>query len=443
MRICMFTNTYLPHVGGVARSVSSFADDLRKLGNSVLVIAPEYSDSDDAGPKESDVLRVPAIQHFNGSDFSLRIPVPFIIDDTIDQFQPKIIHSHHPYLLGDAALRAARRRGLPLIFTHHTLYEAYTHYVSKHSEAMREFAKNLSTEYANMCTRVVAPSRSIARLIRERGVKTPVTEIPTGVDTNFFATGQREKMREKFQIPQDTFVIGHLGRLAPEKNLGFLAQAISVTMQASTDTRFLVVGQGPSEKEIIQIFREKGCDDRLIMAGKQTGTRLRDAYHAMDLFVFASKSETQGMVLTEAMASGLPVIAIDAPGAREVVVDSENGILLPGNASEHVFSETVRNAISDPERLGCWSETALKTALQFDRRKCAEKLLRLYQEVAADSQKYADHQNGHLKTWEHLLAAIRAEWDLASEKAKAAIKSVSKNQKEVCKPKGASISEDV
>jgi glycosyltransferase involved in cell wall biosynthesis len=427
----MFTNTYLPHVGGVARSVSIFAQDLKEMGHNVLVIAPEYSDENNRGENDLKVLRVPAIQNFNGSDFSLRIPVPFIIDDTLDNFKPHVIHSHHPYLLGDAALRAAGRRKLPLIFTHHTLYEEYTHYVSANSDAMKLFAMNISTEYANMCTSVVAPSRSVGRLIKERGVVAPVVEIPTGVDTRFFSKGRGNKFREEFYIPRDAFIIGHLGRLAPEKNLIFLARAISDAMEDLPRSRFLVVGNGPSENEIIRIFRGKKLGDRLIMAGKQTGDRLRDAYHAMNLFVFASKSETQGMVLTEAMAAGLPVIAIDAPGAREVVSNLKNGILLPGEASEQVFSHTVRDAILAPQKLSRWGKAARQSAGQFDRKKCVEKLFHLYQAVIDDSERYAGDENGYLKTWEKLLAAIRTEWDLVSQKAKAAIKIVGKDQKEV------------
>lgn len=427
MKICMFTNTYLPHVGGVARSVSIFTEDLRQMGNDVFVVAPEYQDSDGLIENGGDVLRIPAIQNFNGSDFSVPIPVPFIIDDAIDNFKPEVIHSHHPYLLGDAALRTAKRRGLPLIFTHHTRYEKYSHYVSENSDAMKHFAMHLSTEYANMCTGVVAPSMSLARLIKERGVVSPVVEIPTGVDFDFFSIGNRKQFREEFQIPQDAFVIGHLGRLAPEKNLEFLAQAISDAMRDVPNSRFLVVGDGPSEEEIVRIFRKKGIEDCLIMAGKQTGTRLSDAFHAMDLFVFASKSETQGMVLIEAMASGLPVIAIDAPGVREVVSNSENGILLPGDVSGLRFSETVRDAILDPQKISRWRKFALKTALQFDRKKCAEKLYRLYQEAINDTKKVAKNENGYLNAWENLLADIRIEWDLISEKAKAIIKTVSKN----------------
>jgi glycosyltransferase involved in cell wall biosynthesis len=431
MKICMFTNTYLPHVGGVARSVAAFTEDLREMGNDVLVIAPEYSDSDRQSENEHNVIRVPAIQNFNGSDFSVRIPVPFIIDDAIDNFKPDVIHSHHPYLLGDAALRAARRRKLPLIFTHHTLYEEYTHYVSSNSDNMKKFTMNLSTEYANTCTGVIAPSLSIARLIKKRGVISRVVEIPTGVDVGFFSEGQREKFREEFKIPKNAFVIGHLGRLAPEKNLIFLARAISDAMRDLPNARFLIVGKGPSETEIIHTFQKKGLKDRLIVAGKQTGNRLRDAYHAMDLFVFASKTETQGIVLIEAMAAGLPVIAINASGTREVVSNSKNGILLPSDVSEKLFAETVRDAILDHEKMSPWKNVAIKTAHKFDRKKCTQKLYQFYQMVIANSTRTIRDENGYLNAWENLLDSIQAEWDLISEKVRAVVKTISSNRDEL------------
>src|SRR6056297_152071 len=99
----MFTNTYYPHVGGVARSVRFFSEDLRKMGHKVLIIAPTFEGYDEKSEDQEKILRVPAIQNFNGSDFSVRIALPFLIDEKIDEFQPDIIHSNHPFLLGDAA----------------------------------------------------------------------------------------------------------------------------------------------------------------------------------------------------------------------------------------------------------------------------------------------------------------------------------------------------
>ena len=162
MNICMFTNTYLPHVGGVARSVHHFSQDLEKTGHRVLIVSPSFPETPTADPENDLILRVPAIQNFNGSDFSMRIPVPFYIDEKLDDFKADIIHTHHPYLLGDAAFRK---------------------------------------------------------------------------------TGQ---------IPDNAFVIGHVGRLAPEKNLVFLAKSVAKSLKTRTDTWFCVAGQGPETKKFMR-----------------------------------------------------------------------------------------------------------------------------------------------------------------------------------------------
>ncbi|MES2607029.1 MAG: glycosyltransferase, partial [Pseudomonadota bacterium] len=228
MNIVFLTNTYLPHVGGVARSVSAFAEQYRSLGHKVLIIAPEFADM----PKdEVDVIRVPAIQNFNASDFSVALPIPTGLSDDIKAFGADILHSHHPFLLGMSAVRLARYLQLPLVFTHHTLYEQYTHYVPGSSTQMQTFIIELATRYANLCDQVFAPSESIRDLIVARGVTKPVTVIPTGVDLERFAAGSREQGRSRHGIPDKNFVIGHMGRLAPEKNLEFLAEAVAEVMQ--------------------------------------------------------------------------------------------------------------------------------------------------------------------------------------------------------------------
>lgn len=419
MNICMFTNAYLPHVGGVARSVAFFAQDLRKRGHKVLVVSPTFPSDQEQPDQDENVLRVPAIQNFKGSDFSVIIPLPFIISKKINEFQPQIIHSHHPYLLGDAALRAAYRRKLPLVFTHHTLYEKYTHYVPMDSDVMKRLAVLLSTRYADLCSQIVAPSRSIARLIEHRGVETPVEVIPTGVDTDYFHSGDSKKFRSYHNIPDHARVIGHLGRLAPEKNLEYLGQAIVQALKKmSPETFFLVVGKGPSEEPLRRTFKDNNLEDRLIMAGKQSGPGLSGAYKAMDVFVFSSTSETQGMVLVEAMAAGKPVIALDASGVREVVTDHHNGRLLPENTSFQEFSKAVIEFFNRPEHDRSWEKAALNTAREFSRDRCADRLIRLYESLLSrqPASRYSEEEMSD--TWDKLLTSLKTEWTMLSERAK-------------------------
>ncbi len=421
MKICMFTNTYLPHVGGVARSVAMFAEDLSAMGHSVLIIAPTFSEAPPREEEKHQVVRVPALQNFNGSDFSVRLPLPFTINNRLERFKPDIIHSHHPYLMGDSALRMAIQHKLPLVFTHHTLYERYTHYVPLDSRQMKRFVIHLSTQYANMCNKVIAPSASVARLLKQRGVSRPIEEIPTGIDIDSFAQGRKAVFRKSYEISDDTLVIGHLGRLAPEKNLVYLSKAVALYLNRDQQAVFLVVGSGPAQEDMQRIFKQNGVEDRIILAGKQQGQDLADAYQAMDLFVFASQSETQGMVLAEAMAAGKPVIALNASGAREVVKDNENGRLLAAKASAADFALAIEDFVQDKAKQKQWAQGALKTARLFSRENCAQMLNKLYKNVCSELVQEPDWFPEQLISWNSILRGIKAQWRLVSQKTTAAV----------------------
>ena len=247
MKIAMFTNTYTPHVGGVSQCVQQLVREYRALGHRVLVVAPKF---DDVPPDETQVVRIPAVQRFNGSDFSVPVPVPGVLSHQLDQFTPDIIHSHHPFLLGDTALRVAAVGEIPVVFTHHTRYEKYTHYVPGNSVTMRRFVIELTAGYANLCHAVIAPSHSVANWLIAHGVTRPIAEIPSGVDTLLFQRGDAVSARKQLQIPSTAFVVGYVGRLAPEKGLRFLVESIADFLARVPHTYFLCAGEGPFEAAI-------------------------------------------------------------------------------------------------------------------------------------------------------------------------------------------------
>ncbi|MCX7013413.1 MAG: glycosyltransferase [Candidatus Sumerlaeota bacterium] len=414
MNILMMTNTYKPHVGGVARSVESFSQEYRRQGHRVMIFAPVFEGEDDTEP---DVVRLPAIQHFNGSDFSVRLPVPGIVEIALRNYRPDVIHSHHPFLVGATALRLAATNKVPIVFTHHTMYEQYTHYVPGDSDAMKRFVINLATGYANLCQHVFAPSESIAGVLRRRGVEKPITVVPTGVATDRFARGDGRAFRSTMGIPARAFVVGHLGRLAPEKNLEFLAKTVVAFLRAVPRARFLLIGTGPSEATVRSIFESAGLSKRLHVAGILTGPTLSDAYHAMDVFAFASKSETQGMVLVEAMAAGVPVVALDAPGAREVVRDGVNGRLLREESVES-FAAALRGIAGTPMRNRTPMRAAsLSTAHDFSISATARRALGVYETLI--QQEHA-HQDPEDSLWDHAMRFLKAEWEMWANVAESA-----------------------
>jgi 1,2-diacylglycerol 3-alpha-glucosyltransferase len=416
MRIAMFTNTYLPHVGGVARSVSTFAETYRQLGHEVLVVAPNFPGR---MPRRAEAIveRVAAVQNFNGSDFSVRLPLAAGLSLRLDNFAAEIIHAHHPFLLGDTALRMATTRSVPVVFTHHTRYEDYVHYVPFASPAVRQAAIQLSTEFANLCDGVIAPSASIAALIRRRGVTVPVRVVPTGIDLAAFAGGNGAAGRRQCKIPAKAFVVGHVGRLAPEKNLPFLAQAVAQFLRDEPGAWFLVVGSGPSDELLRQVCERAGVAKRLVLAGSRTGQPLYDAYRAMDVFAFSSKSETQGLVITEAMAAGLPVVALRASGVREVLQDGATGFMLPPEATPAQFARQLARLHDDPALRRKFSEAARQAAAEFSREKCAQRALDFYAEIRRSTRRERLLTAQH--PWLMIQERLGVEWNLLARNARA------------------------
>ncbi len=414
MNILMVTNTFLPHVGGVARSVQGFTAEYRSRGHRVMIVAPIF---DGMPEKETDVVRIPAVQNFNGSDFSVPVPVSGKVISALKTFAPQIVHSHHPFLLGDTALRVSATREIPVVFTHHTMYEKYTHYVPGDSPRLRRFVLDLVTGYCNLCDAVIAPSESIAEEIGRRGVKVPETVIPTGVNVEIFASGDGHAFRMRTGIPQDAFLVGHVGRLAPEKNLAFLAEASVRFLLRDRRARFFLAGEGPMKKEIENRFAAHGLAGRLHSCGVMDRTDLASAYRAMDVFAFASRTETQGMVLTEAMAAGTPVVAVDAPGVREVVRDKENGRLVSTEDPEEFASALAWVAGLSPEARERLGEGIERTADEFSMTRTASKTLALYESLIRIKP---DRKTIEPSPWTAARRLIEEEWKIVRNIAHAA-----------------------
>ena len=417
MRICHFTNTFLPHVGGVARAVQTLLEDQRRARHRVLVVAPEFDEGLAPRRIERSVVRIPAFTHFNDSDFSVRIPFAATLSQRLAKFRTDIIHAHHPFLLGDTALREAASRQVPIVFTHHTLYEQYTHYLPIENEAAGDIAAGIATRFANNCSAVIAPSRSVADIIRSRGVEVPVHVIPTGIDCRQIAQGEGARARKRWHIPSAAPLIGHLGRFAVEKNLPYLAEAVARALKRNRQAWAMFVGDGPTRTGMERIFNRARVAERVIFTGRLSGRRLHDACAAMDLFAFSSKSETQGLVLAEVMASGTPVIALNASGAREVVRDRHNGRLLPADATIEHFARALSGTVRSPESRRRWSEAARRTAMEFDRSRTDDKLQRLYRQLIEENGSKLKETNAVARVLNPIIGRIGTEGRIIADKA--------------------------
>jgi len=265
------------------------------------------------------------------------------------------------------------------------MYEHYTHNLPVDSAPLERFTVRLATDFANQCDHVIAPSQSVRAILRSRGVRAPISVVPTGIDQRAFAGGDGRRSRQRHGIPQDAFVVGHVGRLSTEKNLEFLTRAVSRYLQARPASRFFVVGEGPLREELRQLCSAAGVENRLHRSdGALSGRNLADAYAAMNVLAFASKSETQGMVLAEAMTAGLPVVALDGSGVRDIVRDGVNGRLLMGENEDHFAA-----ALATIERRGAGDGRLMRgiaeTAAEFSLERTTARLVRVYSAAKRDA----------------------------------------------------------
>ncbi|MBD3263502.1 MAG: glycosyltransferase [Candidatus Omnitrophica bacterium] len=413
MNILMMSNTYKPIIGGIEKSIEVFSRELRRRNHRVVIVAPEFRGFKD---KEKDIIRVPAIQNFNGTDFSVKLPVPGMLADFFKTFEPDIVHSHHPFLIGDTALRISLGRDAPLVFTHHTMYEKNTHYVPGDSEILKKFVIELSTGYANLCDLVLTPSRSLKELLVKRGVKSEFKVVPTGIYLRELEGASPRKFREKYNIPAEAFVIGYLGRIAEEKNIMFLAEAVAEFTKGEEGIHFLIAGEGTELEKVKDFFSNHNMEDRFHSTGIVEGRDIRDAYAAMDVFGFSSDSETQGIVVLEAMAAGVPVVALEATGVRDVVRDKVNGCLVSG-LKKSDFLDAFRYVYNLPaERRRQMGKEARSTAAGFSVDKSIEKLTLSYRRVREKKRKVDIKKNNSLSG---IRQKIKAEIELAGNFGKA------------------------
>jgi len=278
-------------------------------------------------------------------------------------------------------------------------------------EALKRFMIELSTGYANLADHVFAPSESVMLMMKERGVTTAIDVVPTGIYTEEFARGAGKAFRKRQNIPADAYVVGHVGRLASEKNLEFVTRAVAQFLKREPNAHFLIGGTGPAEESIKEIMAQDGFTERLHLAGMLNGKDLADAYHAMDVFVFASQSETQGLVITEAMAAGIPVVAVDAPGVREVVQDGVNGRLMMNESTEDFVKGLVGLKGLSLLQMKKIKKACRATAQHFTMKDCAKKALGIY--VTLCTNKGFSRRVDAEGFWSKAVHSIQAQWGTA------------------------------
>ncbi len=377
MNIGFFTNTYLPAVSGVTTVIENYREELEKQGHNVYIFAAKHLGYQDKNPN---VFRFKSID----LNYKISYPLPLIsspkIGRAIKRINLDIVHSHHFFLSGQIAWYYAKKLKLPLVFTYHTRYNLYVHYAPLPEELSKPLAKTLSTLYANSCDAVIAPSKSIKDLILEYGAKKPIYIIPSGIDINKFKkTGNEEKIREKYNIKNDAILLLTVCRLSEEKNLTFLLKVFQKITKKRKNVYFMIVGDGPEKENLEKQSFKLGLKEKIIFTDKISYQRIPSFYNAGDIFLFSSFSEVQPTIFTEAMASGLPIVAIKAIGSEDVITNGENGFLAFNDVDD--FSQKTLKIIDNENLRKKMSEKAKNRAKYFSIENSTKKMVSLYEKV--------------------------------------------------------------
>jgi 1,2-diacylglycerol 3-alpha-glucosyltransferase len=323
VRIALFTNNYLPFTGGVTISVETLRRGLEARGHEAWVFAPRFSTGAGDGPQ---VVRYPSVPAATYPEFPLAVPVAPRIARLVGRLEFDVFHAHHPFLLGPAAARLARRQRRPLVFTYHTRYEKYAHYVPLTRALVEAAAVRLSSGFATRATAVIAPSAVIRDELVQRGVTAPIAVVPTGIDLERFRPGDRLVARRSLGVPDTDAMLLYVGRLDREKTVDRILVAFERIAGTVPHARLVLVGHGTEAGRLRRMAGAIAAADRIQFVGVVPHDATVPYYQAADLFLFASETETQGLVLAEAAACGVPAITVAASGCQEVVRDGESGL---------------------------------------------------------------------------------------------------------------------
>jgi 1,2-diacylglycerol 3-alpha-glucosyltransferase len=377
MRIGLFTNNYRPLVNGLATSVETFALALRQAGHAVSVVAPRYPG---LPPIEPDILRVPGLRAPTHHAYVLPLPRWPGVARTVTALRLDVFHAQHPYLIGPAAARWARRAGRPLVFTWHTHYERYAHYVPGPSRLVGLLALRRALRFANRADLVIAPTAALAADLKTRGVRAPIEAVPTGVSLpSTFGAEARFARRRALGIEPQGPVFLSVGRLAREKNQAFLLQAFRYVRRDLPCACLLLVGDGDDRPRLLRLASGLGLGGAVRFVGAVPHEQVNIYCGAADLFLFPSTSETQGLVVLEALATGAPVVAVASQAAAELLADGAAGIMTPEDPQ--LFAASVVALWNAPERRRAMQAAGRAIAARFTPEVSAATLLRLYESL--------------------------------------------------------------
>lgn len=382
MKILMISDVYFPRVNGVSTSIQTFRRELEALGHEIHLIAPAYPAP---YPDEHRIVRIPSSYlPLDPEDRRMRARAIRAAADRLDRERFDLVHVQTPFVAHYLGLELARRFDVPVVETYHTFFEEYLfHYVPFLPRRwLRAAARRFSRTQGNSVDALVVPSTAMRDVLAGYGVRTAMHVLPTGIPLADFTGGDGARFRAGLGIDAGTPMLLFVGRVAHEKNIEFLLSALELVRRKVPSAVLVIAGEGPARPRLERLTERLGLRGNVHFVGYlDRRTTLLDCYAAADAFVFASRTETQGLVLLEAMAVGLPVVSTAVMGTRDIV-GPRRGALVPDD-DERSFADAIERIVGEPALRARLSQEACEYVREWHADALARRMAALYAEVAA------------------------------------------------------------
>jgi glycosyltransferase involved in cell wall biosynthesis len=380
MKILFISDVYFPRINGVSTSIETFRRNLRSLGHTVHLIAPDYQTP---SSDETDIMRVPS-KHlpFDPEDRLMSYGWVMKNIDKLRSEQYDIIHIQTPFVAHYLGTKLSRLLNIPCVETYHTFFEEYLyHYIPVvPKKLLKLVAKRFSRHQGNSLDGMVVPSHPMLRVLKDYGVTTRSEVIPTGIEPASFVLGDRESFRKNYNIPEDRPVLLFVGRVAHEKNIGFLLKVLDCVRKVIPKVLFVIAGEGPARESLAHEAKVLGLNENITFIGYlDRHTELNNCYRSADIFIFSSRTETQGLVLLEAMAQGVPVVSTAELGTKDVLRDGLGVWIAKEDLSD--FTDKVVRMLNDNDARKSLGSSGRDYAHGWSASKQAERMLSFYHSI--------------------------------------------------------------
>ena len=380
LRIGLFTDTYAPQVNGVSISLQLISEGLRAAGHQVTLFAPKFPGYHDEEP--SGVYRVPSLKYLNKPPIYVAVLGTPRTTWSLTRKQFDVLHAHSPFSVGLLAYLTASTKNLPLIYTYHTSITDYTHYlkVIGGTGVIRRAARWFSTATTNLGDQVVVPSAKFRRLLLEQNVRKPIHTIPNGIDlSNFKKARAPGSFRARLGLKPGAPILLSVGRVDPEKRLDFLIDAFARMADQFPEAHLVFAGDGGARRDLEKKAASTKVNQRIHFLGMVDRGDLPDLLQDARIFLSASTTEVHPISVIEAIASGLPVVAVKDEAFEGMILEGENGQMTPLDID--VFNTAIANILSDPAKIERYGKRSAELSLKFSIQGQVQALENLYIEA--------------------------------------------------------------